>query len=133
MLNNIECDIRVVEYPKRFEPCTSHGQGDWGMMSPKDTLSFADKMRELSDLERIKYTARWHDLKHINSDMRIYDGEKILSVSADHFDKEFLEILEKKNFNRLQSIGEFIHSFPFNVEMGFFTNRIDYLTKKHKK
>lgn len=132
MLSGIDCDIRVVECPKdssdRFE------QGSWEMMSPKRILPFAAKSpRELSDEDKHRYSTNWYILKYENAAMRLYNGEKMLSVPEDKFDGEFMEILEKKNFNRMQAIGEFVSSFPVNVELSFFINRIDYLIKNRNK
>jgi len=131
LLRDSECDIRIVEYPQdRFDPTISHGKGSWGMMSLKETLTFADKLpRELSYTDKRNYAERWYVLKAQNAAMRIYNGEKMLSVSEDRFDNEFLEILEKAEFNKKRAAGEFMRVFPVNVELSFFMKRIDYLMK----
>ena len=100
------------------------------MMSLKETLTFADKLpRELSYTDKRNYAERWYVLKAQNAAMRIYNGEKMLSVSEDRFDNEFLEILEKAEFNKKRAVGEFMRVFPVNVELSFFMKRIDYLMK----
>lgn len=128
LLRDIPCDIEIVEFPRsKIDREHNFGEG-WGYVGVKDVLSYVDKTRKLSNEEKIENADKWLALKNENAPLRIYDGEKVVSVSEDRFDEDFLKIFKEAGCDKKQALGQFIRSFPVYVNIGFFTMRLDKLS-----
>jgi hypothetical protein len=133
LLSDIECDIEIIEFPRgRLDRQSNYGEG-WGFIGPNETVLYANKGRTLSKTEKLANAEKWRVLCQENSNLRVLEDEKIISVSEKYYDDLIYKIIEKNNFDTKQAIGELILTAPVYINMAFFKERAEKLKHTTKE
>lgn len=125
-LQNIDCNIYVVEMPTNIGYREEGCDKSWGEATPEEARNCLKLERLLSIEERNDISRKWEKLAGENAELRLNINGEVTSLPIDYLDEEIMSYAPKdKDFKLGQLVGTILGKCVHAVSDAFISDRIE--------